>query len=138
MVSKSLIIPELRRVLRPPFAWIDRHFLFNGFFAELTRQENLLYFFLVLVADRDGLSFYSYDKICQLLKLDVDDYIQARNGLIQRQLIAYDGRQFQVLTLPEWQKRSPTKVISKPERNNDVQSLSEIFSRLAQGKEKLT
>jgi len=81
MVSKSLIIPELKRVLKPPFAWIDRRFLFNGFLAELSPQENLLYFFFVLVADRDGLSFYNYDKICQLLKLDADDYVQARDSL---------------------------------------------------------
>ena len=136
MVSKSLIIPELRRVLKPPFAWIDRHFLFNGILAELSVQENLLYFFLVLVADRDGLSFYSYDKICQLLKLNVDDYVQARNSLIQKQLIAHDGCQFQVLTLPEWQKRPKNKSIPKPERYNGMQTLSEIFSRL--GKEKST
>jgi hypothetical protein len=134
MVTKSLIIPELRRVLKPPFAWIDRQFLFNGFLADLGWQENLLYLFLILVADRDGLSFYSYDKICQLLQLEVDDYIQARNGLTQRQLIAYDGTQFQVLALPERQQPSPTIVKLKPERVNDVQSLSEIFSRLIPGR----
>ena len=138
MVSKSLIIPELRRVLKPPFAWIDRRFLFNGILAELSVQENLLYFFLVLVADRNGLSFYSYDKICQLLKFDADDYVQARDSLIQNKLIAHDGFQFQILTLPEWQKVPKSKSISKPERYNSVQSLSEIFSRLAMGKEKLT
>jgi hypothetical protein len=133
MVTKSLIIPERRRVLKPPFAWIDRQFLFHGLLAELSWQENLLYLFLILVADRDGLSFYSYDKICQLLQFEVDDYIQARNGLTQRQLIAYDGRQFQVLALPQRQQRSPTTVKLKPARVNDVQSLAEIFSRLMPG-----
>src|SRR5574341_31899 len=101
MKSKSLILPERKRVLAPPFAWVDRRFLLNGFLAALTPQENLLYFFLALAADRDGLSFYNYDKICQLLTLDVDDYIQARNGLIDKKLIAFDGRQFQVLALPK-------------------------------------
>jgi len=100
MLSKTLIRPERKRVLAPPFAWIDRRFLFNGFLAELSHHENLLYFFLVLAADRDGLSFYSYDKICQVLTLTVDDYILARNGLINHGLIAFDGRQFQVLVLP--------------------------------------
>lgn len=133
MVTKSLIIPERRRVFKPPFAWIDRQFLFHGFLAELNWQENLLYLFLILVADQNGLSFYSYDKICQLLQFEVDDYIQARNGLTQRQLIAYDGRQFQVLALPERPQRSPTTVNLKPERVNAVQSLSQIFSRLTQG-----
>ena len=101
MHPKTLIMPARQRVLVPPFAWVDRRFVFNGFLAALAPQENLLYFFLVLVADRDGLSFYNYDKICQLLQLDVDDYIQARNGLMDKQLIAFDGRQFQVLALPQ-------------------------------------
>lgn len=127
MVAKSLINPELKRVLTPPFAWIDRRFLFNGFLAELGPQENLLYFFLVLVSDRDGLSFYSYDKICQLLKFDVDEYIKARNGLIQKKLIATDGRQFQVLALPIWHHGRQTKRVSREEK--DFQALSEIFFR---------
>jgi|GEM_PF-262928 len=144
MVAKSPIIPELKRVLTPPFAWIDRRFLFNGFLAELSSQENLLYFFLVLVADRDGLSFYSYDKICQLLKFDVDEYIAARNGLIERNLIAFDGRQFQLLTLPMQHKSLNNKRISREEkparppvyleqgRSEKAPSLADIFSRLAQ------
>ena len=132
MVAKSLIIPELRREFKPPFAWIDRLFLFKGFLASLSHQENLLYFFLILVADRDGLSFYSYDKICQLLHLELDDYIQARNGLIQKQLIAYDGQQFQVLALPERQRNATPKLSPKPQRENQVQSLADIFARLAQ------
>jgi hypothetical protein len=130
MVSKSLIQPELRRVLAPPFAWIDRHFLFDGFLAHLSQGENLLYFFLTLAADRDGLSFYSYDKICQLLKLSVDDYIRARDGLLQKKLIAFDGRQFQVLQLPQWQ----SNVIKQPDRINEVKSLAEICSHLAEQK----
>ncbi len=100
MLNATLILTERRRVLAPPFAWIDRRYLFHGFLAALSPHENLLYLFLVLAADRDGLSFYSYDKICQLLQLAVDDYVQARNGLIDKGLIAFDGRQFQVLALP--------------------------------------
>ncbi len=130
MVSKSLIQPELRRVLAPPFAWIDRHFLFDGFLAHLSPGENLLYFFLTLAADRDGLSFYRYDKICQLLQLSVDDYIRARDGLLQKNLIAFDGRQFQLLQLPQWQ----SNVIKQPDRINEVKSLAEIFSHLAEQK----
>jgi hypothetical protein len=98
--------------------------------AELSPQENLLYFFLVLVADRDGLSYYSYDKICQLLTLDVDDYIQARNGLIAKDLIAFDGRLFQLLVLPERRKRLENKKTAREQK--DAQSLADILSRLSQ------
>ena len=55
-------------------------------------MENiLLYFFLILASDRYGLSFYSYDVICSYLELWVDDLIGARNGLIDKDLIARNG-----------------------------------------------
>jgi len=135
MNPKILIIPELKRTLAPPFAWVDRRLLFNGFLSQLDHREILLYFFLVLVADRDGLSFYSYDKICQLLKLDADDYIQARNGLVRKKLIAFDGHQFQVLALPETPllPRETGTARRVTEAQKDAQSLAAIFNRLAQG-----
>jgi hypothetical protein len=52
------------------------------------------------VADRDGLSFYPYDKICSQLTIDVDAYVLARDGLINKDLLAFDGTFFQVLSLP--------------------------------------
>jgi len=132
MLAKTLIMPERRRVLVPPFAWIDRRFLLNGFLAALSHHENLLYFFLVLAADRDGLSFYGYDKICQLLQLAVDDYIQARNGLIDKSLIAFDGRQFQVLALPQSHVAgrgvASQARVDRPGR--DAEALANILARL--------
>ena len=133
MLTKNVIVPELRRALAPPFAWVERRFLFDGFISHLSRTENLLYFFLVLAADRDGISFYSYDKICRLLELSCDDYIEARDGLIGKRLVAFDGRQFQVLTLPErnWSpesgnSRSPTSI-------QGWLALADVFAQLTQG-----
>jgi len=60
-----------------------------------------LYFFLVLAGDRYGLSFYSYDSICSLLQMSMDQYLQARHALIEKDLIDFDGTIFQVLDLPE-------------------------------------
>jgi hypothetical protein len=67
----------------------------------LSQNELLLYYFLITVADRNGISFYDYQRICQFLKLDLDDYINARNLLCKRSLIAFEHSTFQVLTLPE-------------------------------------
>ena len=53
------------------------------------------------MGDRKGLSYYPYDKISDLLRISVDDYITARNDLIHKDLIAFDGRLFQVLSLPQ-------------------------------------
>lgn len=134
MSLKNLIMPERQRVLAPPFAWVDRRFLFNGFLQALSPQENLLYFFLVLAADRDGLSFYNYDKICQRLQLDVDDYIQARNGLIDQELIAFDGRQFQVLALPKIPLRRNQATPGRgPTPEQEARVLAEVINRISHG-----
>ena len=36
-----------------------------------------------------------------MLRITVDDYIEARNGLIKKDLVAFDGPLFQVLDLPQ-------------------------------------
>jgi hypothetical protein len=38
--------------------------------------------------------------ICSLLQLTLDQYIEARDGLVKKDLISFDGRIFQVLALP--------------------------------------
>jgi len=100
MIQKKPLIPQRVRTICGSFAYIEHRFLRDGFFASLSHHELLLYFFLVLVSDRRGLSFYSYDKICSLLGMDIEDYLEARNHLIKKDLIAFDGRLFQVLSLP--------------------------------------
>ena len=101
MIKKHPINPQRARRIEGSFAFIEHRFLRNGFFATLTHHELLLYVFLVLVADRNGLSYYSYDKICILLRISVDEYILVRDALIKKDLIAFDGYLFQVLSLPE-------------------------------------
>jgi hypothetical protein len=101
MVNRKPLICSRIRKIEGSFAWISHRFLRNGFFTGLTRNELLLYFFLVLVADRQGLSYYHYDKICSLLCFSVDDYIVARDQLIEKDLLAFDGTFFQVLSLPQ-------------------------------------
>ena len=125
-----LIVPEFKRKLAPPFAWVDRRFLFDGFVSQLNPKENLLYFFLVLAADRDGVSFYGYDKICRLLKLSCDDYIEARDGLIGKRLVAFDGQQFQVLTLPKPNHSPESKSSRSPKPDQGSLALADLFAQL--------
>ena len=100
MVSKKVLNPDRLRRIEGGFSFIPHRFLTDGFLASLNQKENLLYLFLVLVSDRLGLSFYAYDAICSLLGLSLDEYIEARDGLIRKDLIAFDGTLFQVLDLP--------------------------------------
>ncbi len=101
MITKAPLIPGRIRKIAGSFAFIEHRFLQKGFLADLTHHELVLYLFLVLASDRDGLSYYSYDKICTLLRLTLDEYLLARDALIQKDLIAFDGYLFQVLSLPE-------------------------------------
>ena len=100
MIRKKIINPKRVRCISGGFSFVPHRFLTDGFFTSLTQKEVLLYLFLVLVSDRHGLSFYSYDAICSLLQLTLDQYIVARDGLMEKDLIAFDGILFQVLELP--------------------------------------
>jgi len=100
MITKKLLNKERIRRIHGGFSFIPHRFLTDGFLTSLNQKELLLYFFLVLVADRHGVSFYAYDSICSLLKLTLDDYLKARDALIKKDLIAFDGTLFQVLALP--------------------------------------
>ncbi len=100
MIHKKLLQPQRVRTIQGSFAFIEHRFLRDGFWTSLDHNQLLLYFFLVLVADRYGLSYYSYDKLCSLLHMNLEDYIAARNGLIEQDLLAFDGTLFQVLALP--------------------------------------
>ncbi len=100
MIKKRVLNTDRVRRISGGFSFIPHRFLTDGFLTGLDQKEILLYTFLILASDRFGLSFYSYDSICNLLKLPLDRYTEARNGLIKKDLIAFDGTIFQVLELP--------------------------------------
>jgi len=60
MINRKPLVCDRIRKIDGSFAWIGHRFLRGGFFASLSQNELLLYFFLVLVADRQGLSHYHY------------------------------------------------------------------------------
>ena len=99
-LGRSPIIAERVRRIEGGFCFVLHRFLHEGFFASLSHEELVLYFFLVLAGDRNGLSFYGHDAICSLLEMGRDEYIQARNGLLKCDLLAFDGQRFQILSLP--------------------------------------
>ena len=103
MLKKKVLNPERVRCIDGGFSFIPHRFLLEGFLGSLNQKELLLYLFLVLASDRNGLSFYSYDHTCTLLQFNLDEYITARDGLIEKDLIAFDGTLFQVLSLPRKQ-----------------------------------
>lgn len=115
-MKKILRHDRVRRISRG-FSYIPHEFIMGGYLESLNQKELLFYLFLVLVSDRNGLSYYSYDRICTTLGMDIDDYIEARNSLIDKDLLAFDGTVFQVLSLPE-------KVVSGPARKQTAYDAS--------------
>jgi hypothetical protein len=126
MIKKKIIDKSRIRRIDGGFAFIPHRFLTGGFVSDLSRGQLLLYFFLILAADRFGLSFYSYDKICTLLEMSLDQYVEARCALIKKDLIAFDGTVFQVLALPEVTPKS------EPEKPHPLGQLARnLFKEVA-------
>lgn len=105
-----LVPSRVRKIAGQGFGFIPHRFLRDGFLSSLNRDELALYLFLILAANRHGVSFYGYDAICALVNMPLERYIQSRNNLIDKDLIAFDGTRFQVLSLPE----QPTETSSPP------------------------
>ena len=111
MIEKRILCAERVRKIEGSFAFVEHRFLRDGFWASLSHDELLLCLLLVMAADRLGISYYGYDKLCTLLCIPVDEYIVARNALIDKDLIAFDGRLFQVLSLPPKPVRVPVRLL---------------------------
>jgi hypothetical protein len=100
MPPKPILVPA--RLRRPPatgWSWVDRRFV-REHMADLSPEAVLLYFFLIAVADKHGLSFYGDGTLATLLRMPLPALIEARDELLARDLIAHEVRFTQVLSLP--------------------------------------
>ena len=131
MIKKKIINPARVRCIDGGFSFIPHRFLTQGFLASLGQKEFLLYLFLILVADRHGLSFYSYDRICSLLHISVDEYVAARDSLINKDLIAFDGILFQVLELPP--RPLPALSVSRRSGNENPVPIAQVIQQSLKG-----
>lgn len=127
MVTKRVLNPDRLRRIEGGFSFIPHRFISDDFLCSLSQKELLLYLFLCLVSDRNGLSYYSYDAICSLLQLSLDEYLEARDSLIKKDLIAFEGVLFQVLDLPESPVKTPqkkaTRLPEQLEKNSRLEAL---------------
>ncbi len=88
------------RTINGGFGFIPHAFNQKGYLSKLGGNELLLYFFLILVADQNGVSYYSDLKICRLLDLSAEDLLAARDQLVAMDLLAFAHPIYQVLELP--------------------------------------
>lgn len=111
MHNKTPIHPNRIRKISNSFSWIPHNFI-TSYIESLSKNEIILYYFLITVGDKNGVSYYHPDTICQLLKLDLGTFSRARDELVFKDLIAYRNGVYQVLSLPK--KRSPSREPSSP------------------------
>ena len=126
MIQKHVLVPQ--RLRRPPatgWSWLDRRFL-REHGDYLSGDAVLLYLFLAAVADRHGLSFYSDTTLACRLRLSQAVLAQAREELLNRDLIAHELPLVQVLSLP-----SPG-VSRRPEPGQGLIVLGDLFRQIAE------
>jgi len=90
---KNYHIPQPKNIrnFNGSFAWIDHRLMRNGFINIMTHHDMVLYLFLVLAADKNGVSFYRKEKICEAVSLDYNQFEIAKDRLINMKLIAFEG-----------------------------------------------
>jgi len=126
-----VIVPNRLRRPPPSFAWIDHRLRSCGLLAMLEPPEIGLYLFLVLAADKDGLSCWRLDRIERDLPcFNRNTLWKARDRLLQLDLIAFkpwresdpDGS-YQVLSIQR------TGAALSPELNATLASLGNRLRR---------
>lgn len=93
---------EPRRVRYPrgPYGWIELKVVTGGVLQEVGSDAAFTYLFLCAVGNRDGVSFWSRQRMAQTLGLSSDATEAAIRKLQERDLIAANGKVIQVLSLP--------------------------------------
>lgn len=124
-VDKHPILPHMIRRIPEQFSWIDHRLVREGYIDHLSHQAAALYLLLVTVGDNRGLSYYSDKTLSKRLNMDIVALTEARNLLVQYQLVAYRKPLYQVLALE--QRREPQQP------NADAASLGQILQQLAGG-----
>lgn len=123
---KKYHIPQPKNIrnIKGSFAWIDHRLIRNGFVEIMTHQDMVLYLFLVLVADKNGVSFYRKEKICEAVSLGYSQFEMAKDRLVNMNLIAFESYSalspngyYQILPIennaPDYSKQITEKLTDK-------------------------
>ena len=98
-MQKRLLVPSRVRRVPRQFSWVDHRLVRDHHIEHCDPPALALYLFLITVADAKGLSYYADGSMSRVLSLTPDQLHQARQTLIQADLIAYESPLYQVLAL---------------------------------------
>ncbi|RLG33537.1 hypothetical protein DRN98_03800 [Methanosarcinales archaeon] len=130
----SIPCPNNIRKIPENFAWIDRRLRTKLFLGNLSFPELALYLFLILAADKRGVSYYSSGKIAALFdyRMQPVDVIRSRNTLFDKGMIGFMPYKnnanegiYQVLPLPK-----SIQPLIPCQRGGDISSLGDIIQSL--------
>jgi hypothetical protein len=127
MVKKKILRPDRLRVVPAQFSWIDQRLVRDNLLQCGEPIAWALYLVLVIVADAQGLSYYSDATLSRLLKVEPLLLARARQQLITGDLLAYQNPLYQVLALP----RASTP--ATPQRSGQPLSVGDILRRAVEG-----
>jgi hypothetical protein len=126
-MQKKILRPDRLRQVPAQFSWIDQRLVRENLLRHGGPTAWALYLALVIVADAQGLSYYSDATLSRLLQLDLLQLAQARGQLMAADLVAYQKPLYQVLALPPATPAAPTP------RLGVCLSVGEILRRVAGG-----
>ena len=97
-IAKQVLRAERLRQVPEQFSWVDQALVQRGFIDRCEARAAALYLFLVTVADAQGLSYYASATLARRLRLSVPQFAEARQQLIELDLIAYKAPLYQTCT----------------------------------------
>lgn len=124
---KEIHIPNRAKIRRLPkhYSWIDHRLIRQNRLKGLSAGGHSLYLFLVIVGNKEGVSYYGNAKIQS--HLGEIDLAMARRELIEQGLIAYTAPYYQVLELED----APMPFKDDRPRQSEPRSLADIFASFA-------
>ena len=133
MIQKRVLNPDrVRRLPKCDWSWVDRRFL-REFASKLSGDTVFLYYILVAVSDKNGLSYYSDYALALMVRTSLPSLLRARQELIEHDLVAYQAPLVQILSLPaSEQTRSTASHSDKASHAVEAADLQMLIAALAQ------
>ena len=122
MIRKEIVSPGRVRHMPEGFGWVDHRLVRKGYLKDRSRDSLALYLFLVIVADADGVSYYSDESLCDQLYYTTSELKSSRIELVNAELVAYRKPFYQVLELPSTanEKANFAKVMKETQKQNET------------------
>ena len=118
MIVKTPILKKRIRKVPKSFSWVDHRLVRDKHIESCSHTEATLYLFLICVSDGKGLSYYGDNSIMKRLSMDQQTLENARSGLTQNRLIAWQKPIYQVLSL---------EPVSKAKGGGSIMRLGDIL-----------